>query len=364
MGKSDDIPFDIMQIVSLLNIQIKRPSGSSVYVNCPFCTDTRGRPDTKRHMNVHPEKNVWRCNRCGRSGGKLALYAEFYGIDTKEAYKQLMDSLHGKQLPEQKRKVPVMCSQRDEPVVVAPVEVRHLVYSELMKILKLASIHRKALLARGLTVEAIEQAMYRSVPIVGSERITAKMISFGLKVENVPGFYYDSKKGIWDFYAPASGILIPVRNRLGMIQGMQVRYDNPITRKYMWLTSNDLEKGVPASSYIHLVGKITRTMYLTEGPLKADVAHCISGLPFIAVAGVTALSGLPDLLQTLYKLGVRTIAEALDMDKLTNDNVRDNCLKLHEMVKEAGMICKSVQWDPRYKGIDDYYFNEKEGKSA
>ena len=142
-----------------------------------------------------------------------------------------------------------------------------------------------------------------------------------------------------------------------MIQGMQIRFDNPKNQKYMWLTSNDLEKGVPSSSYIHIVGKLDKTMYLTEGPLKADVSHCFTKFSFIAIAGVTAISALPVLLDELKKLGVRTIVEALDMDKKTNKNVRTSCEKIHNIIYDCGLVCKSLVWDENYKGIDDYYFN-------
>lgn len=66
----DEFPFGIMEVVNLLNLRIRRQQANSVYVDCPFCGDRRGR------MNVNFVKNVWRCNYCDAHGGMLALYAE------------------------------------------------------------------------------------------------------------------------------------------------------------------------------------------------------------------------------------------------------------------------------------------------
>ena len=70
----DEFPFGIMEVVNLLNLRIRRQQANSVYVDCPFCGDRRGR------MNVNFVKNVWRCNYCDAHGGMLALYAELNHI--------------------------------------------------------------------------------------------------------------------------------------------------------------------------------------------------------------------------------------------------------------------------------------------
>ena len=67
-----DFPFGIMDVVELLHLRIRRRQANSVYVDCPFCGDRRGK------MNVNFVKNVWRCNYCDEHGGMLALYAKQY----------------------------------------------------------------------------------------------------------------------------------------------------------------------------------------------------------------------------------------------------------------------------------------------
>ena len=47
-----DFPFGIMDVVELLHLRIRRRQANSVYVDCPFCGDRRGK------MNVNFVKNV------------------------------------------------------------------------------------------------------------------------------------------------------------------------------------------------------------------------------------------------------------------------------------------------------------------
>ena len=72
-SSSDTFPFGIADVVELLGLTVRRRLPSSLYLNCPFCGDQRGR------LNVNTDKNVWRCNRCGAAGGMLALYARYNG---------------------------------------------------------------------------------------------------------------------------------------------------------------------------------------------------------------------------------------------------------------------------------------------
>lgn len=71
-----DFPFGIMDVVELLHLRIRRRQANSVYVDCPFCGDRRGK------MNVNFVKNVWRCNYCDEHGGMLALYARLNNTTT------------------------------------------------------------------------------------------------------------------------------------------------------------------------------------------------------------------------------------------------------------------------------------------
>lgn len=71
MGRKPDLPCDIEQVIDLLGIEVIRDTGTQLHCRCPFCADR------KAHMNVKIRDNVFRCNRCGKGGGILHLYAEF-----------------------------------------------------------------------------------------------------------------------------------------------------------------------------------------------------------------------------------------------------------------------------------------------
>ena len=68
-SSSDTFPFGIADVVELLGLTVRRRLPSSLYLNCPFCGDQRGR------LNVNTDKNVWRCNRCGAAGGMPTITA-------------------------------------------------------------------------------------------------------------------------------------------------------------------------------------------------------------------------------------------------------------------------------------------------
>lgn len=83
----DEFPFNIMDVVELLRLRVRRQQSNSVYVDCPFCGDRRGK------MNVNFVKNVWRCNYCGEHGGMLGLYARLNNTTTSDAYWEIAEAL-------------------------------------------------------------------------------------------------------------------------------------------------------------------------------------------------------------------------------------------------------------------------------
>ena len=96
----DEFPFGIMEVVELLHLRVRRQQANSVYVDCPFCGDRRGR------MNVNFVKNVWRCNHCDEHGGMLALYAKLNHTTTSDAYWEIAEALGDNTAPSAGRKCP------------------------------------------------------------------------------------------------------------------------------------------------------------------------------------------------------------------------------------------------------------------
>ena len=91
-----------------------------------------------------------------------------------------------------------------------------------------------------------------------------------------------------------SGLLIPIRDATGQIQGLQIRRENTARMKYVWFSSVGKPYGTAARSWIHVTGDCTQhTAVITEGPLKGDVASALSdNALFICVPGVSAIKYL------------------------------------------------------------------------
>ena len=95
-------------------------------------------------------------------------------------------------------------------------------------------------------------------------------------------------------------------------------------------------------------------MPLTEGPMKADVIHALTGLTVLAVPGVNALTQLEIALKRLREQGLKKIMTAFDMDMATNPHVQKGYRQLLLMLDRMGFTFGTYLWDGSYKGLDDY----------
>lgn len=290
----------------------------------------------------------YRCNLCGAHGNSVSLYARIKGISNAEAYRELVKESKVYPMPQQ----PTPQNSERQPVSL---EQRHAAYSDMLDHLVLLDKHGENLLERGLSEERIRENGYRSMPETErGRRLLADLLrSHGHELCGLPGFrtYY----GDWTISGP-NGFLIPVRNKDGLIQGLKIRLDDADTpdRKYRWFSSRNMPNGTRSYSWVHVTGDTSRKRaFLTEGPLKGDVAsHLANNELFICIGGVNALGGLTD---TIRELGVREIVEAMDMDQMTNKNVRDAILTMRKEVKKIpGIRYSKYTWNPAYKGVDDY----------
>ena len=106
--------------------------------------------------------------------------------------------------------------------------------------------------------------------------------------------------------------------------------------------------------WAHVVGEVKPFAVITEGPLKADVIHTLTGLTVISVPGVNTLSHLKATLEEMKSRGLCEIKTAFDMDMLTNHNVRNGFVGLMELLNEMDFKFGTYVWDARFKGLDDY----------
>ncbi len=384
-----DFPFGIMDVVELLHLHIRRRQANSVYVDCPFCNDRRGK------MNVNYIKNVWRCNYCDEHGGMLALYARLNNTTNSDAYREICDILQtdppwgyeaenkqdsgtGDSTWEPRSDSPLP-GRTEQAIAYDLEEVSqsqrasnqeiHQTYSMLFEMLSLSNRHRQHLKSpkRGLTDEQINSLGYKSTPPVFLCRsLTEQLLAKGCTVQGVPGFY-QLENGDWSvkFTKKTSGILIPARGIDGLIHGAQILLDVPIKdkndppekkgNKYIWLSSSTKRLGVTSGSPVHFVGNpFARTVYVTEGLLKADIAHLLMNRSFVAIAGANNVNQLKLLFALLAQNGTELIVEAHDMDKYSNKAISKGASKIYLIAQEHGMECRRLTWNPNYKGVDDW----------
>lgn len=373
-----DYPFGIMDVAELLHLRIRRTQADSVYTDCPFCGDRRGK------MNINHVKNVWRCNYCGESGGMLALYARLNNTTNSDAYWEICDALQTGETSwgygETERMIASTGdserkpreNSRPEGISQSPrasAQEIHDTYTALLKKLILKPAHQNHLRSekRGLTEEQIAQAGFKSTPpFYLCRSLTEHLINMGCAVQGVPGFYLHDG-GYWtvNFNSITAGILIPCVGIDGLIQGIQILLDHPIKdkdappdkagTKYLWLSSSTKNMGASSGSPVYFVGNpCARTVYVTEGFLKAYIAHGLMNRSFAAIAGANNTAELDVLFVALAQNGTELIMEAHDMDKYNNKTTHQGSSKIYLLAKKHGMDCRRLVWNPNYKGIDDW----------
>lgn len=337
--------FHMADIIPLIGLP-PPPSGRSSYnIPCPCCDNEPG----KRHMNINLKKDVFRCPRCGFSGGIFDLYAYYARIPRENVREALIARLNVRgEVPE--LKIPEQNFMTESPLM--DIDARSATYEALLDQLTLATDHRANLISRGLPLDALPRLGYRTTPAVGTAAIAKRLLADGHYLAGVPGFYRED--GQWTFVHEARGILIPVRDLRGRIQGLQIRRDNVSRRKYRWVSSAGREDGCAAETWIHCAGEPVPEVILTEGALKADIVHALTGRTVIAVAGVNSLNPLEPVLHELRNNGTKKIMTAFDMDFLTNPHVQSGYEHLAAILNRTGLRYGTYVWDPAYKGLDDF----------
>lgn len=158
--------FRMIDIISLLGLPYPSGGQSSYYVQCPCCDDSAH----ERHLNINLKKEVFRCPKCGISGGMFDLYSLYTGVPRDKVGKAIAKKLK----PDRNMNIPrVHIESRTETVEcpLADIEIRHSVYSTLLNKLSLANDHVENLMNRGLTETAIERLGYKTTPVLGMTAI-------------------------------------------------------------------------------------------------------------------------------------------------------------------------------------------------
>ena len=362
-----NFPYNILDVITALQIPVRQNNGTTMDVDCPFCTVNNNNGHTgKGKLNVVIHKNYAHCCRCDFGGGMLEIYSKVKNCSLEVANKEMREFV----------KTPsysVVKMQTEEAFDTAILNGNNngcrasdydidRTYRKFLSLCFLSDKHRENLKKRGLTDKQISHYGFKTVPTHREQhrKILSHLLLNEYTLKGVPGFFVD-KLGNWNFnlFRFAEGFLIPMVNTKGKCLGLQVRLDNPPKDKgkYIWFSSSYKDSGVSSGSPYHITNAPkTDTLFLTEGGLKADIAHSLSGETFMAVAGVTQLKKMPQYLSEMKELGIKRIVDCFDSDCVFNESVEKSRQKLMRIVLGCGMSYSRLSWDSKYKGIDDYMF--------
>ena len=427
--ESDPVaPFTIFDVAKMLDMEFLENCKSGYQVKdtqnaanvvCPFCGDARG----KASICICAEgkiMNVFHCFDCGTGHNMLTLYAELCHLTGKDRYKKAYREIYRRKQKEPGRKKKTRQAMQEESQGIKKrarkqkeylaepmnLEQRHQVYKKMLSYLELKEYHRKDLERRGADREMIlhmEEKGYKSTSEEDSQQIARRLIKEGFRLEGVPSFYINWE-GNWDlnFYEGNRGYLCPVYTVDKYLAGFQIRLDHPKGKnKYVWLSSANQKKGCGISSIVGVSGKTEGSeIYVTEGILKAEIAHQVSGKTFLGNPGIGNWRDLYEVLQVLKKRGLSHVEEVYDMDKqlrlvcdqkyseiceecedrkkkgnpdfecpkkrLKRDTIRKGCNHTYHICEELSLSCNRNQWDldpdglwaEHEKGIDDWLTKE------
>jgi DNA primase len=247
---------------------------------------------------------------------------------------------------------------------------RDLVYQALLRSLTLFTPHAENLRARGLDELTIVRGKFKSTPTEDEAARIVKMLVEECDLSGVPGFYKDSSG--WRMVKTPTGFFIPVLDRQGLIQSLQIRRDilrYPKDPRYIWLSSNpkDYPCGTSSGALVHVQNPeriaVTGRCLITEGALKAFVASCY--LPpgdggLLALAGTSAFRENFGLHLKSVWPGLHTAIVAFDADYTLKGEVKQQLRRLVRFLKASSFESVLIRtWEYQHgKGIDDLLVSE------
>lgn len=362
-----DVRLNIVNVAEKCGIRIIGPlkTGNRVNAFCPFCDDKSGHLTLTIENENDNYYNVFKCLFCGEGGSAIDLYARTHNIDTKQAFKELLED------PIISKKVELINKQINENKIICkipkPVEYLNTVYRKLLSYLDLSPLHEKNLLDRGMTTAEIKLNLYRSLPLDSKRKnLICNRLGEEFNLDCVPGFFRNNN-GYWDMYCP-KGFLIPVMDCKGQIQSLHIRMNDSYNKKrYKYFGSSGFPEGNPNGTksdvHVHIAWgfrKNTKRIGITEGVLKATIASIYTGYTWLALPGVGV--GHAELISIIKELKPETLNIAFDMDIINKPEVKKALDKLTGLLDAEKQSYTLDMWDKEYiknsaiKGIDDYLY--------
>ena len=232
-------------------------------------------------MSLNSQTNKYCCCRCGVGGYSIGLYAKIREIDTKRAYKELLDK---ECFSINKSNIKI------SPInLLADVEIRDAVYRDFLDMLRLDINHKKYLNGLGLLNGSIEDNLYKSIPKnYIKRRLIANNLSKKYNLCGIPGFFQEE-----DFkwcFSRMNGFFVPVFDKDGYIQGLSIHLDKTFNNNSdIWFSSSNKINGTGAKNWIMKdnITEDSNSMLLTDNFLLGNFIKENTSEPFIAFQNIT-----------------------------------------------------------------------------
>lgn len=262
-------------------------------------------------MSLNSQNNKYCCSRCGVGGFSVGLYAKVKNIDTKRAYKELLER--------------ECFSLNKSPIEISPinlitdVEIRDAVYRDFLSMLKLEPQHKRYLSSIGLLDSTIEDNLYKSIPKnYIKRRLIGHTLSKKYNLCGIPGFFQEE-----DFkwcFSRFDGFFVPILDSNGYIQGLSIHLDKPINKNSdIWFSSNNKINGTSAKSWImkYNITNNTESIILTDNFIFGNLIKDVLNAPVLAFQNI---SNSYMILKEIEKTNIKNItfvirtsyAESLD----------------------------------------------------
>lgn len=262
-------------------------------------------------MSLNTRDNKYCCTRCGSGGYSVGLYARARGVDTKKAYKELLEK---ECFSQNKSNVEI------SPInLLADIETRDKVYRTFLNMLKLECSHRKYLQRLGFLNSSIDDGLYRSIPKnYIKRRIVGAELARKFNLCGIPGFFQEEDfKWCFNRY---NGFFVPVFNEDGFIQGLSIHLDKAYNNNQdIWFSSSNKINGTSAKSWImnNNITDDSNNLIITDNLLLGNLIKETINAPMLAFQNI---SNSYIILKELEKTNIKDILFVIRLPQI-NENL-------------------------------------------
>ncbi|MGG4499018.1 CHC2 zinc finger domain-containing protein [Brevibacillus reuszeri] len=263
---------NVFDLAKALGLPLSK-TGRSYFTNCFVHSEKTP------SLSIEPGKNRFHCfGQCTDTGGTGAISFMMYyrwGKFDESLFPKAVEEVcyymgytvnyaDGSDRKSDRPTRPLFVQSQREDSPLAEIQLVAAVYRSLIDKLSLKKEHLDHLLhERKMTTDVIRLRQYRSYP--DKPYLFARDISDEFTtLEGVPGFYESVKKdssGVYWNMSGTNGILIPVRNEYGVVQGFQLRVESPMLHPVIEAIGEHPLKAEISDGYVLTVHYKKRLIY-------------------------------------------------------------------------------------------------------